>query len=53
VPDAKQPRNPDFELERSRLKLGLKTCRMVVENYRAMFRGGPSPEQNEEPPRAL
>jgi hypothetical protein len=34
------PRENDFELESSRLNEGLKSCRTVMDNYRAMIAGG-------------
>jgi hypothetical protein len=37
VPD--NPRESDFERESSRLSEGLKSCRSVVNNYRAMMTG--------------
>lgn len=33
------PRESDFERESSRLNEGLKSCRAVVNNYRAMMSG--------------
>jgi hypothetical protein len=34
-----RPRDADFKTERSRLNEGLKTCRAVVANYRALLSG--------------
>ena len=39
----KDPRDADFEEANSQLVAGLKSCRSVVENYRAML----APEQGE------
>ena len=41
-----RPEN-DFERESSRLNEGLKTCRAVMENYRAMI-AGEQPEADKE-----
>jgi hypothetical protein len=38
----KDPRDADFEEANSQLAAGLKSCRSVVENYRAML----APEQD-------
>ena len=37
--DADEPRDADFEQASSQLNHGLKSCRAVVENYRAILTG--------------
>lgn len=41
-------REDDFERESSRLNEGLKTCRTVVDNYRAMIAGEPPHADNDD-----
>jgi hypothetical protein len=42
------PRENDFERESSRLNEGLKTCRAVIDNYRAMIAGDPPHADNDD-----
>lgn len=37
--DSNEPRDADFEQASSQLNQGLRTCRAVVENYRAILTG--------------
>jgi hypothetical protein len=37
--DANEPRDADFEQASSQLNQGLKSCRAVVDNYRAILGG--------------
>ena len=39
MPSGNDPREPDFEQANSQLNEGLKSCRAVVNNYRAMLAG--------------
>jgi len=39
VPSGTDPREPDFEQANDQLNEGLKNCRAVVNNYRAMLFG--------------
>ena len=39
MPSGNDPREPDFEQANSQLNEGLKSCRAVVNNYRAMLIG--------------
>ena len=46
MPDS--PGQEDFERESSRLSEGLKTCRSVVDNYRAMMAGDGTDPANDD-----
>jgi hypothetical protein len=48
VSDPNEGRNPEFDLESSRLKYGLKSCRAVIDNYRAMLGGGRSRDRRND-----
>jgi hypothetical protein len=49
VPGGNDPREPDFEQANSQLNEGLKTCRSVVDNYRAMLAEDPGEGTGVEP----
>jgi len=45
---SEEQRENDFESESSRLNEGLKTCRAVMDNYRAMIAGGQPHADNDD-----
>ena len=45
---SEKQRENDFERESSRLNEGLKTCRAVMENYRAMIAGDQPQADNDD-----
>jgi hypothetical protein len=47
---SEQSREKDFERESSRLNAGLKSCRAVVSNYRAMMSAEPDAAPGAEDP---
>lgn len=44
MPSGTDPREPDFEQANNQLNEGLKSCRAVVNNYRAMLAGDHGPD---------
>ena len=44
---SEDPREREFEQESSRLNEGLKSCRAVMDNYRAMMFGGHESDSDE------
>jgi hypothetical protein len=49
VPIEPTPPNPDIEEVNEQLSDGLKTCRSMVANYKALLTADQKPEPSEEP----
>jgi hypothetical protein len=50
MPDEQRPPDADLDELNARLKQGLKTCRSVIENYRAMLIADQHPPANDPDP---
>ena len=50
MPNGQRPPDADLDELNTRLKQGLKTCRSVIENYRAMLDAGQHPPANDPDP---